>query len=265
MAAAQLRLGPARRIQRLIRSEQPAVMLCADVGLQVGPLPRYPDIDALGDLIALPFDAIFLTVAGLRWHANVFLHRPELGLVVRTDWCSQWRPAHHFPHADGRAVTITTPAEAADSGADAIAQYLLLGSGDPDVERGYIKRTAKCVRAAHAIGLPVIVEPLIRGGAVSGQERRADLMRLAIRTACELGADALKIEFPEEEDAADVIAASSVPTLMASTPPLGDCQAIARAQLGRAARADGVAYSADFFGSERPEELLAALRLALTE
>lgn len=260
---ADSRLGAARGMLRLIPPGRPAVMMCADVGLQVGPPAGRGSVDRLRDFVELPFDAIFLTHGVLRWFSEALLAKPEMGLVVRTDWCSQWRPAHLNPHLDGRATTVTTPAEAADAGADAIAHYLLLGSTDPDVEKSYVRRTARCIRKAHAIGLPVIVEPLIRGGAVVGDERRRDFMCLAIRTALELGADALKIEAPQDQDSAEVIGSSSVPVLIASTPPTGDSEAVERARGARRAGAAGVAFSADFFGSARPAELLVDIRQAI--
>lgn len=257
-------LGRHRRLSRALRQGAPVVFLCADVGLQVGPPGTYGRVEDLDPLVRMGVDGVFLSLGTLRWFSTAFADDCELSLVVRTDWCSQWRPQELNPHADGRAVTITTPTQAAEAGADAIVQYMLMGSGDPDVERGYISRTAKCIRDAHQIGLPVIIEPLVRGSAVEGSERKPDFMRLAIRTAVELGADALKVEAPDESDFEAVIGSCPVPVLLASTAPIGDEPAIRRAALGRRAGAAGVAYSADFFGSRQPDHLLASLRRSMT-
>lgn len=239
-------------------------MVCADVGLQVGPPGRTRRLRGFRPLAMLPLDGIFLTQAAIPTFSDILIERPSLKLVVRLDWCNQWRGQALSPVPDGTGVTISTAAQAAEGGADAVVHYVLLGHSDPRIEADYVLRASRAVAEAHAVGLPCILEPLIRGGNACGKERSAGHMALGIRTAIELGADAVKIESPDEADITEVMESASVPVLLASTPPISDDDAIKRARRGRSAGAAGVAYSADFFESTDAEALLAELRILST-
>jgi DhnA family fructose-bisphosphate aldolase class Ia len=258
-----LPLPAARRRQRLLGYADFSVFVCADVGLQVGPPGGTRRLADLHPFAELDVDGIVLTQAAVPTFASTLVARPELTLVVRLDWCSQWRGPHLSPVADGVGVTVSTPAEAAASGADAVIHYCLLGHGDPAVEADYVARAARAVRDAHAVGLACILEPLIRGTNATGQERDAAHLVWGIRTAEELGADAVKVEQPADGDVARVIGAAGVPVLLASTPPISAVDAVRRAAEGARAGASGVAYSTDFFAADQPAELVADIRAAV--
>ncbi|QJU52568.1 hypothetical protein SCB71_04200 [Herbiconiux sp. KACC 21604] len=255
-------LPAVRRRRRLLRSDSFSVFVCADVGLQIGPPAATRRLDELRPFAELDVDGILLTQAAVPTFAETLAARPELALVVRLDWCSQWRGAQLSPVTDGVGVTVSTAAEAAASGADAVIHYCLLGHGDPRVEADYVDRAARAVREAHAVGLACILEPLIRGTNAEGQERDAAHLIWGIRTAEELGADAVKVEQPAEGDVDRVIGSAGVPVLLASTPPISADHAVRRVAEGAHAGAAGVAYSADFFAAERPAELVAGIRSA---
>lgn len=262
MSAATAWLPAVRRRRRLLRGTNFSVFVCTDVGLQLGPPGLTARLDELSAFAELPVDGVVLTQAAIPTFAELLGTHPDLRLVVRLDWCSQWRPNHLSPVVDGVGVTVSSPAEAAASGADALIHYCLLGHGDPAVEADYITRGARAVREAHAVGLACILEPIIRGSNVTGRERDAAHLIWGVRTAEELGADAVKIEFPKDGDVSRVIGASGVPVLLASTPPVSPTDAVRRAGEGAAAGAAGVAYSSDFFAAERPADLVAGIRAA---
>ncbi len=253
-----------RRRRRLLGERDFSVLVCADVGLQVGPPGITQRLDELRPFAELDIDGILLTQAAVPTFSETLAARPDLTLVVRLDWCSQWRGPQLSPVADGVGVTISTAAEAAESGADAVIHYCLLGHGDPAVEADYVTRAARAVREAHAVGLACILEPLIRGTNATGRERDAAHLIWGIRTAEELGADAVKIEQPADADAARVIGAAGVPVLLASTPPISPADAVRRAVEGAEAGATGVAYSSDFFTADHPAKLVAEIRAAVT-
>lgn len=253
-------LPAVRRRRRLLGERDFSVFLCADVGLQVGPPGTTLRVDDLREFAELDVDGILLTQALVPRFADTLVARPEVALVVRLDWCSQWRGPHLSPVADGVGVTVSTAAEAAASGADAVIHYCLLGHGDPVVEADYVSRAARAVREAHAVGLACILEPLIRGSNAAGNERDPAHLIWGIRTAEELGADAVKVEHPGADHLSHVISAAGVPLLLASTPPISAPDAVRRAAEGASAGAAGVAYSADFFAAERPAQLVADIR-----
>lgn len=264
MTALARSLPVVRRQRRLLGDSGFAVVACADVGLQVGPpvhTSRLSDLRALADL---PVTGLVVTQAAIPTFADILSARPDLRLIIRLDWSNQWRGAHLSPVSDGTGTTVSTPAEAAASGADAVIHYSLLGNGDPRVETDFVARAAAAVRDAHAVGLPCILEPLIRGSNVTGKERDASHLKWGIRTAEELGADAVKIEFPMDDDVDDVIGSASIPVFVASTPPISHEEAVRRAARGARAGAAGVAYSSDFFLSESPADLVSDIRSAAT-
>lgn len=238
-----------RRRRRLIDDERFMVIACADVGLQVGPARGTDRIDELRGLLESGVDGVVLTQAMIPVFADL-LGAPRFPrLIVRLDWCNQWRGAGLMPVEDALGVTVSSPLDAAAEGADAVIHYLLLGSSDARIEADYVSRAAAAVREAHSINLPCILEPLIRGGNVGGSPLDRNLMRLGIRTAIELGADAVKIEFPRDEDVDSVLSSATVPVFIASTPPISDDEAVRRANRARLGGARGVAYSSDFFAS----------------
>ncbi|ARJ06338.1 hypothetical protein B5808_14780 [Cnuibacter physcomitrellae] len=256
-------LPASRRRRRLLGDADFSVLVCADVGLQVGPPGATRRLDELRRFADLDVDGIVLTQAAVPTFSETLVRRPDLTLVVRLDWCSQWRGPQLSPVSDGVGITVSTAEEAAASGADAVIHYCLLGHGDPAVEADYVERAARAVREAHAVGLPCILEPLIRGSNAVGRERDAAHLVWGIRTAEELGADAVKVEQPLGGDESGVIGAAGVPVLLASTPPISPADAVARAASGVAAGAAGVAYSSDFFTADRPAELVADIRAAV--
>lgn len=257
-----LHLPAARRRRRLLGERDFSVFVCADVGLQVGPPGTTQTLGDLRTFAELEIDGILLTQAAVPTFADTLIAHPDVALVVRLDWCSQWRGPQLSPVADGVGVTVSTAAEAAASGADAVIHYCLLGHGDPAIEADYVDRAARAVREAHAVGLACILEPLIRGSNAAGNERDAAHLIWGIRTAEELGADAVKVEQPGGDDMSRVISAAGVPLLLASTPPISVPDAVRRAAEGARAGAAGVAYSADFFAAERPAQLVADIRSA---
>ena len=253
----RLTLASERRRHRLFGTKEFLTLLCADVGLQVGPpggTSRWTD---LLRYIELPWDGVALTQAAVDRFAPVLAQQTGKRLVVRLDWCSQWRSLS--PMAEGVGATVSSPGAAARSGADAVMHYALLGHSDPRVEADYVARAAAVVEQAHDVGLPCILEPLVRGAKVLGNERDPDHQVWAMRTAQELGADAVKIEAPLDVDS--VLAASDIPVLIASTPPIGDVEAVERARRAKTAGAAGVAYAADVFASASPHRLVHELSM----
>lgn len=250
-----LGFAASRRLRRLFDKDRFAVWLCADVGLQIGPPGRTTRLSDLGSYLGLSFDAVVLSLAAIERFAGQ-LNSLDLRVVARVDWTNQWRSIS--PVSASAGATVASVASAAALGVDGIMHYTLLGHDDPRVEADYIHRSAQAVEAAHAVGLPCVLEPVIRGALVSGSERDATHQRWAIRTAVELGADAVKVEAPT--DPGDVLSAADVPILVASTPPAGDAPAITRARSAREAGAAGVAYSSDIFTSTDPDALVRQLR-----
>lgn len=250
-----LGLAASRRRRRLLGSDRFAVWLCGDVGLQVGPPGRTSRLHDLESFLELGFDTVVLSLAGIERFASTLTGRPDLRVIARIDWTNQWRALS--PVQESAGVTVGSAARAAALGADGIIHYALLGHTDPRLEADYIGRAAQSVQDAHAVGLPCVLEPLIRGGGASGRERDPAHQRWAVRTVAELGADAVKIEAPT--DPAAVLRASDVPILIASTPPVGDEEAVERARTAAVAGGAGVAYAADIFGSADPATLVRRL------
>lgn len=248
-------ISASRRQHRLLRGRPFNNWLCADVGLQVGPPGNTRRFAEVEPLLHLDFDGVVLSQAGVERFGDTLASRPDLPFAVRLDWSGQWRTLLPIDDAPGAAVSRVE--DAAASGADAVIQYAILGNEDPALEADFIARAARAVHSAHALGLACILEPLIRGSRTVGRQRAPELQVWAVRTAAELGADAVKIEAPLDPEI--VLQESDVPVFISSTPPFGDDEAFLRAQTARDAGAAGTAYAADIFGSPDPQGLVTRL------
>ncbi len=110
------------------------------------------------------------------------------------------------PDGDALSPLLASVAEAVRLGADAVGYTLYVGT--PAAERDF-DQLRQVRAAAHDLGMPLIVWAYPRGSAIDAKGGKDSFYAVdyAARTASELGADVVKVNFPHPDKRAGVAAA----------------------------------------------------------
>ncbi len=255
-------LGQARRLARFAPSDGGrSFVLALSHGMLMG---RVPGINGVAERRELVSSAIKAGVTGLilspgEMHESAAeLSRPAApGVWMTVGWTNLWRSPEAtesvYGYGQGTFRTTVAPEVACAMGADGCHVYLLLGAEDPQTESEDVQRIAEYIHAAHALGLPVLVEAMARGPRLEGKEKEPGNVGTAARIAFELGADMLKIEYPGSREALESIVNDvDVPILVlgGAAKPFDEIAEEARAVI--AAGAQGIVYGRNVFQADDP-------------
>ncbi len=237
----------ARRINRIFRPDQRALIVAFDHGMIDGPAKGMEQPAAtLQQIVRGGADAI-LTTYGM---ANRFAGEiAPIGLILRLDGGGTKLGVM------GQGALFYNAQDALRLGADAVAVSAFPGASD---EAETLERLAQVVGEAHAWGLPVMGE-MVPGGFDSPAElRTAESVAIAARVGAELGADWLKIPYADGFE--QVIAGSYAPIVILGGAKIGDERHMLlkiRSALDVGAR--GAAIGRNIFQAENPEAMTAAV------
>ena len=187
-------LGLHRRFARLFDKQSGnAVVIAMDHGIFSGPVPGIVNLKQPARACAeAGVDALQVGPGGARAIAPALLDYPELSLVLRLDTTSAYRAPKHSRTCSGELATLD---DAVSAAADAVVMNYLDLSDDPAEERDNLVRISQSLAAARRVAMPMIVEPLVLGGASESDTHPDAIVRVA-RMAEELGADLLKVDYP---------------------------------------------------------------------
>ena len=221
-------------------------------------LPAGPPGDVLERIVGCEPDGVLLSAGLLRRFGHLFAHRGAPAAIMRTDFMLL---GDGIPEYGQRYRVVTTPAQAAALGADAIIMIMAMGLADGEL---FAENTAAIADAAHQAsqaGLPLIVETTLWGERI-GNPRDPELLAYACRIAQELGADMIKTEYTgDPESMADLVASCGVPVVTLGGPKSDDLDGLldaTAAALGTGVR--GVAYGRNVWLSAEPYKVAARLR-----
>jgi len=248
--------GKSIRLNRILPKGRGALVIAFDHALVLGPIAGTADPKGqLRRFAESPADAVLLNLGILRQAVDALTAGRAPAIIVRLDWSSIW--AVKSPHSDSkdRSALVAQPEHALRHGADAVATYMIMGTGDADFEAAEIARTAGVARECETLGLPLIVEALARGCAVD----------LPPRVAAELGADAIKTEYSGDvESMRGVVRNCPIPILVLGGGRLGsDEQALDLVRNTMRAEAAGVFFGRNAFQSPTMMEFLSQARAIL--
>jgi class I fructose-bisphosphate aldolase len=257
--------GKSLRLSRILPKGRGALVIAFDHALVLGPIAGTADPKLqIRRFAESPADALLLNLGILRQAVDALTAGPAPAVIVRLDWTSIW--AAKGPHDDSknRSALVAQPEHALRHGADAVATYMIMGTGDADFEAAEIARTAAVARECETLGLPLIVESLARGRAV---DRPADPQWLSLHTrvAAELGADAIKTEYSGDvESMRGVVRNCPVPILVLGGSRLGtDGESLELVRNAMRAGAAGVFFGRNVFQSPSMMEFLDLARAVL--
>lgn len=186
--------GRRSRLGRLFRAESGrAFMVAFDRTLLEGPAPFAIDArETLTRIIATRPEAVLIGPGLLKHDGDLFGFAGAPSVVARIDLPL----VAEFRQAGTELYRLACePEYAAALGADAVVMCLVDGFEDPENTARNLTAVAETARRCHAAGLPLVVEAVLWGGRHADQ-RNTEALAAVCRIAAELGADAIKTQYP---------------------------------------------------------------------
>jgi len=262
-------LGKRRRLGRLFRRPSGnSIVIALDHGLFMGSMTGIEQLPASVEaLIGAAPDAIQVGPGAAEWITPLLDAHPQVSLVLRMDATNAWR------RPVGQPATQTWVASAEDAvhyGADAAVVYLFGQPEAPQAEAENFRQVADMIRDCGRLGLPIMVEPLMLGGATRESDTDPVAVAMLTRIAYEMGADVLKIDPPLRSGAMDYDALRQicdsvpVPVLVRGGPKVKDESALlASMRQAVAAGSRGVVFGRNVWQAPNPAEAVLLLRDAV--
>jgi len=196
-----LRLGKSLRLSQIIDPRDgKSLVLEADQGLTLGPIPGIEDLNAVLKKVRDKVDAVVLSQGQVGRLVDVFKGKDAPALIIRADWTNAFRDDESvLPAREIRYVLSTHVEDALMLGASGVVSYLFVGYDNDEDEANNIKSLAKLARECEEFGVPLIVESLPIGRRVT-KENYLDCVKLAARISVETGADAIVTPYLENVD-----------------------------------------------------------------
>jgi class I fructose-bisphosphate aldolase len=258
--------GKLIRLNRLFDARsQRSVTVAIDHGIGGMPAGLESPREALAAVLAGEPDGLILTPGLLKSCSELFTGRGRPALYAAADVA----PGSTFPGGPGGGEEYRLMAgveELLRLGADGVKMLLIFGRESATAHADNVERIAAMARACESWGVPLMVEPVLWGRKVPEAERlHPRLIQSIARIAIELGADLLKVPYPQDLEAyRRLVEASPVPVLV-----LGGARAeterdmLTRVADSLAAGGRGVAFGRNVFQHPNPAAVVRALR-ALT-
>jgi len=254
-----------------------AMFLPYDQGLEHGPRDFF-DNPVAGDpryIIRLAIEGGFNGVAIQIGSAEKFFwdYAGEVPLLLKLNGRTE------LPPADAPRSPLNAAVEdAVRLGADAVGYTLYVGSAQQEAD---FEALAQVRRDAHRYGLPLVVWSYPRGSSVDkkGGKNSFYAVDYAARTAAELGADVVKVNFPDptategvhksyagpvgEQEAVNAVVRSAVrtPVLLSGGERGGDDEVLDKARMAMEAGALGLIFGRNIWQREHDESLRFVARL----
>ncbi len=256
--------GKTLRLSRILRPESGhAALVALDHGLHLGAVDGLVrPVELMLQLAENGADGFLLSLGLLReyMHVTQVLGRRAPGVIARLDWSNMWRSPDELGFAEGRTRPIGTVEDALRSGADAVLIYYYMGLNDADVEAEQVMRVAQVARECERLGVPCFIEPMARGERVGAALYRPEYIRLHMRQAMELGADAIKTDYTGESSSfRSALAGITRPVFIAGGPKTPEPYAVLTMVKGAMnAGASGIFFGRNIFQAARPERMMLA-------
>jgi fructose-bisphosphate aldolase, class I len=254
-----------------------AMFLPYDQGLEHGPRDFF-DNPASGDpayIVKLAVEGGFNGLAIQVGMAEKFFwdYAGEVPLLLKLNGRTE------IPPADAPRSPLNASVEdAVRLGADAVGYTLYVGSAQQEAD---FEAFAQVRRDAHRFGLPLVVWSYPRGSSVDAKGGKNSLYAVdyAARTAAELGADVVKVNFPEpkatqgahktyarevgEQDGVNAVvrSAARTPVLLSGGEKGGDEEVLDKARMAMEAGALGVIFGRNIWQRDHDASLRFVARL----
>ncbi len=246
-----MNLGKARRLRKIFRGDERALIVAMDhgafFGLQAGLENPRPAIEAV---VAGGADAVMTTMGVAQNFADALA---PTALVLRVDG-----GASKYGSKAWRGSLINDAETALKLGADGVIVMGFPGSENEDKNLQYLAALSKqCMNW----GLPLIAEMLPRGFEGGEDARSPEMLAAAARIGAELGVDVVKTQYTGTvESFRTVVASCYVPIVVLGGPRSEDEVATLRTvREALDAGARGVAMGRNIWGHRNPRKMTQAV------
>lgn len=253
-------LGKALRLSRLFRPDTGnSIVVAMDHGLFLGPIAGVENVRAAVErVVAGRPDGVQISVGTACAVVNFLQGKQAPALVLRLDATNIWRSKPE--PKEGYHVTVASVEDAVRLGADAVVAFFFVGYETDGQEAANLERLAKLAAACRDWGMPFVIEPLVieRGAhAVRDPER----IKLAVRIASELGADALKVDYTgDPKSFRSIVEAATAPILVRGGPKMDTDEAMLHmVKEAMDAGARGLVFGRNIWQHQNPAAVLTAL------
>jgi DhnA family fructose-bisphosphate aldolase class Ia len=196
--------GKSWRLGRIVNPRDGRTLILAmDHGVTVGPVLGLESPSVLfNKMRAAPPDALILHKGLVRFLPQDLA--PRVGLIVHLS-------AGTALGSRNRKVLVTEVEEAVSLGADGVSIHVNFGGPSETNMLEDLGRTAGC---CNALGIPLLAMAYVRGGGLKETDGQA--LAVAARAWAELGADIVKIPWPEShQEMAEIVAGCPVGVVVA--------------------------------------------------
>jgi len=195
-----------------------AMLVAADHGMMLGPIPGVINLeDTLVKIMHGGTDGILVSPGQAIQLHHLFLGKKAPAMLVRGDFLSGFRSlTYTLPNERIHHFKLVSPRKALALGADATVVYYVLGRPDDpeNDEASNLKIISAMARESEDCGLPFIIEPMPFGPRATGSNF-IDLLKIGIRVAEEIGADAIKINYSGDiESFKDIVRSVDIPVFI---------------------------------------------------
>jgi DhnA family fructose-bisphosphate aldolase class Ia len=255
--------GKTIRLNRLFdpRSQR-SITVAVDHGIGGVPTGLERPREALEAVLAGEPDGLILTPGLLKSCAALLAGQGRPALFAAADVA----PGSTYPGGPGGGEEYRLMAgveELLRLGADGVKMLLIFGRESTAAHADNIERVAAMARACERWGVPLMVEPVLWGRTVpEGERAHARRVQAIARIAIELGADLLKVPYPDDPEAfRALVEASPVPVLILGGPRAEtERELLATVAAALEAGGRGVAFGRNVFQHRRPAAVIHALR-----
>ncbi|MCS7223251.1 MAG: class I fructose-bisphosphate aldolase [Armatimonadetes bacterium] len=259
-------IGKRRRLASLFnRKSGRSIIVAMDHGLFLGPIKGVEDIrGAARRVIEGQPDGIQVSRGVASALVEDLMGKDRPAFVLRVDATNIWRSRPE--PKEGYRVPVCTVEDAVRMDAEAVVAFFFVGYETDNQEGENLTTLGMLASECEDWGMPLIIEPLVieKGAhAVRDPER----IRLAVRIACEVGADLLKVDYTgDPKSFEEIVQASTVPILIRGGPKMDrDEDVLKMVEESLRAGACGLVFGRNVWQHPDPVAFLSALRAIVHE
>jgi len=236
------------------------LIVALDHGIHFGPVPGIENLgETIRKVIAGGPDGLLLSPGAAGTFSDLLLGRNAPSVVLRAD---------RYSVKPDAVKQIASAADAASLGADALIVFMIAGFEDDNVSFQNIEHVARFGSDCKRMGMPLIVEVTAWGSKIPEDEKlNVKNLQPMARQAAELGADLLKIPYPENvESFRKILRTCPVPcTVLGGPKTANERDFLQSIKDAIDAGAAGATVGRNVWAQENPVGMVRALKMIIHE
>lgn len=259
-------IGSELRISRIMNPYSGrAIIAAVDQGLVEGGIDGIsPIVDVVKRICKSSPEAVVLSPGSVSPARDAFKGRKRPALILRIDAVNARKRGTTGYSEEIFHTGIISPLEALKIGVDGLICFFFAGHGDFVLEGEMIQHLSECSYRCRELGMPLIAEAVPVN---VENEYDPELIRFAVRIACEAGADLIVTNYTgDAENFGDVLKHAPVPLFVRGGPDIyTDADLLSMAEGACAAGAQGVMLGKKLLMADEPDRLIRALSVIIHE